>query len=414
MAQDPDHSDGERGGLSQFRKNRFFSGKLMTPRDMKADQEYHADRLHTLARFVVGSGIVHGLEVRSISESDDGLEVTIEPGLALDGRGRPIIVEQVTTKSLPRPSADEISLSIQYDEVSLETVPVPNTDDAIDEESTSNRIVEVFELAYQEAMGDGREQPPGVEIPTVETDTNAETVRKRLLEGYHDQHRSSAPFDADTAVFLGSFERTPDGVWAAADDPAPREFVYDHELLFETIINHVTDTDNPHRTPVEREPPDIPDDIGAITDRLDALETELGGLKQDQTALTRYIMRKTLKDRARFFDELADQLEQQTSEGSRLAREIAATASVDGERIYENEEAYRRHVQQVLEHLIALGDDLESATTEASLERYLKSVSELQAALEDDEPILELAEAQDRVCEAADSLEVLVNIVPDE
>ncbi|WP_226483060.1 hypothetical protein [Natrinema amylolyticum] len=414
MAQDPDHSDGEQGGLSQFRKNRFFSGKLMTPRDMEADQEYHAERLHTLARFVVGSGIVHGLEVRSISESDEGLEVTIEPGLALDGRGRPIVVEQVTTKSLPRPSTDEISLSIQYDEVSLETVPVPNTDDAIDEESTSNRIVEVFELAYQEATGDGRGRALDVEIPTVETDTDAETVRKRLLERYHDRHRSSTPSDTNAAVFLGSFERTPDGVWTAADDPAPREFVYDHELLFETIIDHVTDTDNPHRTPVEREPPDIPDDIGAITDRLDALETELGGLKREQTALTRYVMRKTLKDRARFFDELADRLEQQTSEGSRLAREIAATSSVDGERISESEEAYRRHVRQVLEHLIALGDDLEGATTEASLERYLRSVSELRTALEDDESVLELAEAQDRVYEAADSLEILVDIVPDE
>ncbi|WP_049888018.1 hypothetical protein [Natrinema sp. J7-2] len=413
MAQDPDHSDGERGGLSQFRKNRFFSGKLMTPRDMEADQEYHAERLHTLARFVVGSGIVHGLAVRSINETDDGLEVTIEPGLALDGRGRPIVVEQVTTKSLPRPSSEEISLSIQYDEVSMETVPVPNTDDAVDAESTSNRIVEVFELAYQEATDDGS-RFRDVDVPSVETDTDAETVREQLLKRYHDEHRSSVPSDADTAVFLGSFERTPDGVWTEVDDSAPREFVYDHELLFEAMIDHITDTENPHRTPIEREPPDIPDDIGAINDRLDALETELGGLKRDQTALTRYIMRKTLKDRARFFDALADRIEQQTSEGGRLAREIAAISRADGERICENEEAYRHHLQQVLEHLIALGDDLEGATTEGSLERYLESVSELQAALEADDSVLELAEAQDRVCEAADSLEVLVEIVPDE
>ncbi|PCR92228.1 hypothetical protein [Natrinema ejinorense] len=415
MAQDSDHSTGERGDLSQFRKNRFFSGKLMTPRDMEAEQEYHAERLHALSRFVVGSGIVHGLEIRSIDETDDGLEVTIEPGLALDGRGRPIVVEQVTTKSLPRPSANELSLYIEYEEVSLETVPVPNTDDAIDAESTSNRTVEVFELTYRETAEDERPQLPDVEIPSVGSDgPDAETISRQLLERYHDQYRSSMPPKTETPVFLGSFERTPDGVWTESTEPAPREFAYDHDLLFATIIDHVTDTDNPHRTPVEREPPDIPDGIGEITDRLDALETELGRVKRDQTALTQYVMRKTLKDRARFFDELADRLAQQTREGSRLAREIATVSRTNGEEICDSEGAYRRHLQEILEHLIDLGDHLEGATTEASLERYLKSVSDLQSALENDDPVLELAEIQDRVCEAADSLDVLVDVVPNE
>ncbi|MBZ6495299.1 hypothetical protein [Natrinema longum] len=415
MAQDSDHSTGERGDLSQFRKNRFFSGKLMTPRDMEAEQEYHAERLHALSRFVVGSGIVHGLEIRSIGETDDGLEVTIEPGLALDGRGRPIVVEQVTTKSLPRPSANELSLYIEYEEVSLETVPVPNTDDAIDAESTSNRTVEVFELTYRETTEDERPQLPDVEIPSVGSDgLDAETISRQLLERYHDQHRSAMPSETETAVFLGSFERTPDGAWTESTEPAPREFAYDHDLLFATIIDHVTDTDNPHRTPVEREPPDIPDGIGEITDRLDALETELGRVKRDQTALTQYVMRKTLKDRARFFDELADRVAQQTREGSRLAREIATVSRTNGEEICDSEGAYRRHLREILEHLIDLGDHLEGATTEASLERYLKSVSDLQSALENDDPVLELAEIQDRVCEAADSLDVLVDVVPNE
>ncbi len=381
---------------------------------MEAEQEYHAERLHTLSRFVVGSGIVHGLTVRSIDDTDDGLEVTIEPGVALDGHGRPIVVEQVTTKSLPAPTADELSLYVRYDEVSLETVPVPNTDDAIDEESTSNRTVEVFELTYQETTETDRRQGPDIDIPSVDTDCDVDQISRKLLEQYHDQHRTSDRSNSDAGVFLGTYERTPDGVWTEAAEPTAREFVYDHDLLFGTIIDHITDTDNPHRTPVEQEPPDIPDDIGEITDRLDALEGELGRVRRDQTALRRYVMRKTLKDRARFFAELADRLDPRTSEGGRLAREIAAITQIDGDELYTDEDAYRRHLREVLEHLIDLGDRLEGAATDASLERYLKSVSELQTTLENDGSVLELAEAQDQVCEAADSLEVLVGIVPDE
>ncbi|MFA9416284.1 hypothetical protein [Natrinema sp. HArc-T2] len=417
MNRDTDNRNGERGSLSQFRKNRFFSGKLMTPRDMDAEQAYHAERLHTFARFVAGRGVVYGLEVQSINDTGDGLEVTIEPGIALDGNGRPIVVDRVTTASLPHPSGDELSLYIQYDEIALEPVPVPNTDDAIDDESTANRTLESFELTYREETSDDRTQRPAVEIPDIESDCpDAESVSQQLLERYHDQYRSSIPSDSETGVFLGSFERTPDGDWTDSEASAPREFVYDHDLLFGTIIDHITDTDNPHRTPVEREPPDIPDDITAVSDRLDALETDIGRVKQDQAALTRYVMRKTLTERARVFDALAERLERRTSEGDgcRLARELATTARTASEQACESEDAYRRHVQHVLEQLIDLGDRLEGTTTEASLERYLRSVSDLQETLEDDGTVLALAETQDRVCEAADALEVLVDIVPDE
>ncbi|MFD1565130.1 hypothetical protein ACFR99_16450 [Haloarchaeobius amylolyticus] len=418
MAQESDYSGGGQGDLSQFRKNRFFSGKLMTPRDMEAEQEYHAERLHTLARSVIGRGIVHGLEVRSIDETDDGLDVTIEPGMALDGHGRPIVVDGVTTTSLPRPSATELSLYIQYDEVTLEPVPVPNTDDAIDDESTANRTAEVFELTYREGSNDGRTQWPDVDIPDIETDdADTASLSHLLLERYHDRDRSSTQSDSETKtdVFLGTFERTPDAGWTEAEDTAPREYVYDHDLLFGTIIDHITDTDNPHRTPAEREPPDIPDDLTAVSERLDALEADIERVERDQDALTRYVMRKTLTDRARFFDALADRLEHRSSEGvaSRLARDIAAAARPIGDQ-YTSEDAYRRHVQETLEQLIDLGDRLEGVTTEASLERYLRSVSDLQETLEDDGSVLALAETQDRVCEAADALEVLVDVVPDE
>lgn len=412
MGQDADYTDRDRGGFSQFRKNRFFSGKLMTPRDMETEQEYHAERLHTLNRFVVGSGIVHGLGIRSIVESDDELEVTIGPGLALDGRGRPIVVEQETTKSLPVPSEAEIYLYLRYAEVDVETVPVPNTDGAIDDESTSNRAVEVFEVTYKETPPADGDRIPSVD--SAETDpTDPKTVAERLVDRYHERHRSAIESDGDPAVFLGAFERTPDGTWVPADEAPAREFVYDNEFLFAAIVDHITDTENPHQTSVEQPTPDPADGIDEVTDRLNALESELDGLKRDHASLTRYVVRKTLKDRARIFDALADRLADHTGEGSRLAREIAETSRAAVPADHGTDAAYRRHLEDVLTPLIELGDVLEGTTTEESLERYLKSVSELQTAVDDDRSLVELADAQDRVCEAADSLEVLVPVVSD-
>ena len=59
--------------LEQFERNQFFQGKLMTARDMEAEQEYHAERLHAINRFATGQGILYGAEVSSASVSSTAL-----------------------------------------------------------------------------------------------------------------------------------------------------------------------------------------------------------------------------------------------------------------------------------------------------------------------------------------------------
>lgn len=59
-------------------------------------------------------------------------------GLAIDGAGRPIVVEQSTTKTLPDVSEDELYLFVQYDEVGVEKVPVPDTDGVVEDDAVPN------------------------------------------------------------------------------------------------------------------------------------------------------------------------------------------------------------------------------------------------------------------------------------
>ncbi|ELZ09341.1 hypothetical protein C479_10985 [Halovivax asiaticus JCM 14624] len=414
MTPEADYTKRDAAGFSQFEKNRFFKGKLMTPRDMEAEQTYHAERLHTLTRHVNGSGIVCGLEVRDVSETDDGLDVTVDAGFAIDGRGRPIVVEQVTTKTLPSPSTDEIHLFIQFSEVAVETVPVADTDGAIDSDAVANRTVEVFEFTHRETPP-AETSVPSVDLSVVDPgDDSVETVARQLAEQYHETHRSEPADDADPAVFLGSFERTPSGNWEAMDDQFGRSFVYSPELLFALVVHHLTDDENPHRTPVRQEPEERPDGIEGIARRVGSLEETVTELEHERRTLVTYALRKTVKDRVRFFTTLSDRLEPHTGEGARIARDIAELSREDRKPTDDREQSYREQIDRLLDLLIELGEPLEEVTTEESLERYLKSVSRLQSALESDEPLLELIDAHDQVSEAADSIQILVDVVPED
>lgn len=77
-------------------RNRYFTGKLMTARDLLAEQEYFLGRHRMQNRLALGWGIVCGLEV-----TDGGAEcpgwLRVSPGMAIDCYGRELILEKAAT-----------------------------------------------------------------------------------------------------------------------------------------------------------------------------------------------------------------------------------------------------------------------------------------------------------------------------
>jgi hypothetical protein len=65
--------------LSHLKRNRFFSGKLLTAEDFALEQEYVRERLKRHNRYLHGFGVVFGLEV-----SRNRKAIVISPGLAID------------------------------------------------------------------------------------------------------------------------------------------------------------------------------------------------------------------------------------------------------------------------------------------------------------------------------------------
>ena len=385
----------------QFTKNRFFDGKLMTARDMQTEQRYHADRLETLTRHTTGSGVVTGLEITALRSVDDRLEVSLDSGLAIDGLGRPIIVETPTTKSIPEPDGEQCHLFVRFDEVETDAVAAPDADSR-HPDAEAGRVVEAFELTYRESPPD-RGGPPVDLSAHVDAESTPQDVADRIAAAF-DGKDATQP--ADPAVYLGGFERTADGSWSPVDAAEPSH-VYTNELLAAMVFDHVTDTDNPHQTDLEADDSEpTPEELDSIHERVEYLSSELSTLKARQETTTEHLVGKTLASASRLFATVADRFVDHHPAVSNTAREIAQQAQTARSTAATTPEGFGSAARRLQPLLVEFGEQLDGAARQETVDRYTEALSALQSALEADEPAVETAIAFDGVAEAAVDLEV--------
>ena len=396
---------------SQFEKNRFFEGKLMTARDMRTEQQYHAGRLELVTRQTADTGILSGLAVRSVEPADEGLAVTVGPGVAIDAAGRPIVVEAPTTASVPEPDDDELYLFVRFDEVDLEPVAVPDAGGPRSEPE-SNRLVERFELTARERPPDQRDAP-SVDIE-VDDDAEPAAVADRLMAASHTAHHSETDAPQETAVYLGGFERGPDGAWQPSETAPQPAYAASTDLLLGALADHIADTDNPHRTTTDAEPPTPeldPAELEGIHERVDYLQSELSALKDRHRRTATHLRLRSLDTTARRFRSVADAFADHDGAVSKAAREVARQAAAASRAGAGDEPAsYRSAVRELHAALAAAGDDLTGTAREPTVDRYLDAVAALQSTIEADDPAVDVAIALDRVAEAAAGLERLHSV----
>src|SRR5687767_157004 len=101
--------------IPEFCRNNYFTGKLLTERDLTAEQRYLIDklRLHHIA--LHGWGVICGLKVRSHSHCPDRRAI-IEPGLAVDSCGRFIRVLKEIEVELPKATTRPTNYKDRYAE----------------------------------------------------------------------------------------------------------------------------------------------------------------------------------------------------------------------------------------------------------------------------------------------------------
>jgi len=88
--------------LEAPRRLNYFSGRLLSAADFQAEQSYWLGKHRSHRLHLHGSGVVCGLGVTS---SRSG--VTVEPGVAIDGFGREIVVPEQRQMPDPRQPIDD-------------------------------------------------------------------------------------------------------------------------------------------------------------------------------------------------------------------------------------------------------------------------------------------------------------------
>lgn len=85
--------------LKTMERNSYFYGKLLDVFHLEMEQEYFNSKRRIINRLVIGPGVVCGLDVEV---TDDGKQIVVLPGLAIDRCGREIIVpDQSQPVALP-------------------------------------------------------------------------------------------------------------------------------------------------------------------------------------------------------------------------------------------------------------------------------------------------------------------------
>lgn len=213
--------------LFPFNRNRYFFGKLLTQRDMEAEQDYFNNKRRLLNILQNGSGVVCGLTVVKV----DGVTVAVKSGLALDGLGRELVV---TAPIIARLSELEgfdgdhgisphVYLCIEYAETPRE--PMHAMADEATAEPRYGRVEESvrFYLRYKE--------PDPAEIARADKSTTdewrGEALETKLERGAHEKiHLAKINLVRwEEAYEIGEIETVPFGQFAhAASSAGPPAF----------------------------------------------------------------------------------------------------------------------------------------------------------------------------------------------
>ncbi len=106
---------------SGTKRPNYFSGRLLSAGDLAEEQNYLLETHRRHLRTLHGFGIVLGLQV---SADAQGETITIEPGLAIDARGREVQLNERLTLLVPKDTASPVLVAVEYSERFVDPVPV--------------------------------------------------------------------------------------------------------------------------------------------------------------------------------------------------------------------------------------------------------------------------------------------------
>jgi len=221
--------------FSTLERNNFFYGKLLDTQNLKPEQSYFIRKRWLLNRMVIGSGVVCGLDL-AVDPGSSGL-LTLQPGLAIDGAGREIIVDtainvdptQLTDNrgnpTGPVAAGTTVSICLSYAESKVAPAPVLVADCDNPGNCAPDRVREGFRILVRTTAGPPT-GPPSCPIPGASwTPADLQAKLAPLVS------TAGAAIPADSCVPLARFTAS-----ANTLDTTVRPLVYNNRLLFQLLI----------------------------------------------------------------------------------------------------------------------------------------------------------------------------------
>ncbi|MCX6581391.1 MAG: hypothetical protein NT166_14555 [Candidatus Aminicenantes bacterium] len=263
-------------GLSQFQRNRYFYGKLMTVKDFEVEQDYLNEKRHLLNRLVNGVGIICGLTPDDVEISNIGSNIKIKfktGGAAIDGWGREIVVpiednprdiriKQGSTQTTLTADHlvndlvnDTYYLYLEYDPREGEMVSSASESSGCEETCCPSRVIENFQV-----IASTTPPPPDtltIACPVFTDEPTEADARKKVKKWLVDQTSKLCGFPMESKIFFLALKK---GSALLIDQQTTAKyltFVANNRALSELLACHISDFGNPHKTTAEQ--------VGALT-----------------------------------------------------------------------------------------------------------------------------------------------------
>lgn len=437
-------------GNERFERNHYFHGKLMTARDMQAEQAYNVGQRRAQARNVGGSGVAWGLKAEITGEGDESIRVFVHEGYGVDACGRPIVMpdtyDDVITDG-SKVDAPALSVYLEYDACLKESVPVDGGETACEDECAYNRVLEVYDVHVKAHDPDPTTVGKPIEPVTFPdwNDLDSVSDSDRSLPGEYDPVYATiassywdevgAPGGAEAAadgLYLGTFATDDNGNWQREPAP-PTQYLYTNDMLYAGLARHTADFGNPHETSlrtvtresasetglqVRDDGSDNPQVVVSSTDETvevthtpDAQQIDLSVQRYVEEVvaeriepLERYAVERALKYKALVFDRAAERFDGEAGgtagDIASLAREavdtrLASTGGADGDGMIElggggDQSIHAEDYVALLTEFLDLEEEfrtqVDGQVTEASYQRLSNAIGRLKAALEPADP----------------------------
>ncbi len=251
-------SDTENNKLYPFQRNNYFYGKLMTVRDLEAEQDYINGKRHLLNRLLNGAGIVCGLgfQTGDAYADENVVKITFQTGgIAIDSRGREIVIPEDCEKEIfVYENQEKINLTtthtgsapyylfLEYSPLDHEMVSAAANPSSCEETCRTNRVIEDFNVVAST-------DPPaavGFACPELSGAVNGDDAKEKIKIWLKDQINGSCDASENTGVFFLALAQDTGVVIDTGTTLQYLSLVPDNRGLSQLITCHMADLDNPH------------------------------------------------------------------------------------------------------------------------------------------------------------------------